>query len=59
MILKKKIQLKKVKEKALIKLLDTMHKYKTILSYCLNCRKNTENINTNISGTSNGKAMIS
>ena len=27
-------------------------------SYCLKCRKNTENINQKISGTSNGKAMI-
>ena len=27
-------------------------------SYCLKCRKNTENINPKISGTSNGKAMI-
>ena len=27
-------------------------------SYCLKCRKDTENINPNISGTSNGKAMM-
>ena len=27
-------------------------------SYCLKCRKSTENINPNILGTSNGKAMI-
>ena len=27
-------------------------------SYCLKCRKNTENINPNTLGTSNGKAMI-
>ena len=27
-------------------------------SYCLNCRKDTENINPNFSSTSNGKAMI-
>ena len=27
-------------------------------SYCLKCRKNTENINQKISGTSNFKAMI-
>ena len=26
--------------------------------YCLKCRKNTENINPKVSGTSNGKAMI-
>ena len=27
-------------------------------SYCLKCRKDTENINPSVSGTSNGKAMI-
>ena len=27
-------------------------------SYCLKCRKNTENIDPKISSTSNGKAMI-
>ena len=27
-------------------------------SYCLKCRKDTENINPRVSGTSNGKAMI-
>ena len=54
----KKIWLKKVKEKTLMKLLDKMHKYKTMLSYCLKCRKNTENINLKISRTNNGKTMI-
>ena len=52
------ISLKRVKEKALIKLLDKIHKYKTILSYCLKCRKNTKNINPKISENSNGKTMI-
>ena len=28
-------------------------------SYCLKCRKNTENINPVVSKTSNGKTMIS
>ena len=28
-------------------------------SYCLNCRKNTENINPRVSKTSNGKTMVS
>ena len=28
-------------------------------SYCLKCRKDTENINPRVSGTSNGKVMIS
>ena len=34
-----------------------MHVYK-IESYCLKCRKNTENIDPKISATSNGKTMI-
>ena len=42
----------------MIKLLDKMHKCKTMLSYCLNCRKNTENINPKLSGTSNSKTML-
>ena len=40
-----------------MKLLDKMHKYKTMLSYCLKCRKNTKNINLKISATSNCKTM--
>ena len=32
-----------------------MHKME---SYCLKCEKNTENIDPNISSSSNGKAMI-
>ena len=27
-------------------------------SYCLKCRKNTENINTRVSKTSNGRTMV-
>ena len=27
-------------------------------SYCLKCRKDTENMNSRVSSTSNGKAMI-
>ena len=42
----------------LVTLLDKMHKPKIIISYCLKCRKNTENINIKISETSNGKTMI-
>ena len=34
-----------------------MHMYK-MESYCLKCRRNTENIDPKISSTSNGKAMI-
>ena len=36
-----------------------MYKYKSRLSYCLKCRKNIENINPKISGTSTGKTIIS
>ena len=35
-----------------------MHKYKTVLSYFLNCKKNTENINSRVSKTSNNKTML-
>ena len=35
-----------------------MYKHK-MKSYCLNCRKDTENINARVSNTSNGKTMIS
>ena len=34
-----------------------MHTYK-MESYCLKCKRNTENIDPKISSTSNGKAMI-
>ena len=34
-----------------------MHKYK-MKSYCLKCRKDTENINPKISTTSNGRTML-
>ena len=34
-----------------------MHTYK-MESYCLKCKKNTENIDPKISSTSNGKVMI-
>ena len=29
-----------------------------MLSYCLKCKKNTENINPRVSKTSNGKTML-
>ena len=54
----KMISLKKVKEKALMKLLDKMYTYETILSYCLKGRKNAENINPKFSEARNGKTMI-
>ena len=34
-----------------------MHKYK-MKSYCLKCRKDTENINPKVSKTSNGRTML-
>ena len=37
-----------------------LFKYKTILSYCLKCKKNIyiESINIRVSATSNGRTMI-
>ena len=34
-----------------------MYKYK-MKSYCLKCRKDTENINPRVSKTSNGRTMV-
>ena len=34
-----------------------MYRYK-MKSYCLKCRKDTKNINPNISKTSNGRTML-
>ena len=34
-----------------------MYKYK-MKSYCLKCRKDTENINPKVSKTSNGRTMV-
>ena len=41
-----------------MKLLVKVKKYKTMPSYCLQCRKNTENINPRVLKTNNGKTMI-
>ena len=41
-----------------MKLNERFIKYKTMLSYCLKCKKNTENTNPVVSRTSNGKTMI-
>ena len=35
-----------------------MHKNKTMVPYCLKCKKNTENINPRVSKTSNNKTML-
>ena len=32
--------------------------YKTMPSYCLNCRKNTKNMNPTVSESCNGKIML-
>ena len=45
----KKIWLRKVKEKELMKVWEKMYTYKTIISCCLKCIKNTENINPRVS----------
>ena len=58
-------QIEEGKKQALMKLLSTIklltevqkRKYK-LKFYCLKCRKDIENINPKVSGTSNGKAMI-
>ena len=50
--------MKKVKEKALIILLEKMHKYKTMISSFLKCKKNTESINLKVSKTGNNKIML-
>ena len=55
---KKTIWLKKVKEKALKKILDKMHKYKKMLSYCLKCKKIQKTLNPRVSKTSNNKTML-
>ena len=41
-----------------MKLLDKMNQYKTMLSYCLKCKNNTERINRRVSKTSNNKTML-
>ena len=49
-----------------MKLLNTMKllitvkslKYKTMSSYCLKCRENTESIHPSVSRTNNGKTVI-
>ena len=35
-----------------------LFKYKTMLSHCLKCKKNTESVNPRVSATSNGRTMI-
>ena len=37
--IEKKNLIEEGKKKALIKLLDKMHKYKSMISYCLKCKK--------------------
>ena len=39
-------------------ILINLFKYKTMLSYCLTCKKNTDSINPRVSATSNGRTMI-
>ena len=48
-----------MKSRSAMKLLITVqnHKYK-MKSYCLKCRKDTDNINPRVSNTSNSRTMI-
>ena len=54
------------KKEELMELLNAMNvlitvkslKSKKMLSYCLKCRKNTENISSRVSNTNSGKTMI-
>ena len=55
---KKIFCLKKLKESELMKLLDKMYKYKTMLSYCLKCKEAKENVNPRVSNTNNKKTML-
>ena len=41
-----------------MKLLDKINKYKTMRSYCLKWKTNTESINPRVSKTSNNKTML-
>ena len=55
--LKESIRIMKGQEDKKIDI-DNLFKYKTMLSYCLKCEKNTESIDPKVSATSNGKTMI-
>ena len=56
---KKKKKQVLMKSRSAMKLLITVqnHKYK-MKSYCLKCRKDTDNINPRVSNTSNSRTMI-
>ena len=57
--LKKEKKLVLVKLLSAVRLLITVQNHKCKMkSYCLNCRKGTENINPRASNTSNGKTII-
>ena len=55
--LKERIRMMKGEEDKKI-YIDYLIKYKTMSSYCLKCRKNTQNIDLAVSKTINGKTMI-
>ena len=42
----------------MMKFLDKMYKYKTMLSYCLKYKKMAESINPRVSRTSNNKTVL-
>ena len=41
-----------------MKLLDKINKYKTMRSFCLKCKTNTESINPRVPKTSSKKTML-
>ena len=65
MILKKLTRLKKAKKNDINEVMkrneiinNSLNRKYKVKSYCLKCRKDTENINPRVSNTSNGKTMI-
>ena len=66
MILKKLTRLKKAKKIDINEVMkrneiinNSLNRKYKVKSYCLKCRKDTENINPRVLGTSNGEIMIS
>ena len=59
-LVKKLLKATRNKKRSIIKLkLKNFFKYKTMLSYCLKCKENTESVNPRVSATSNGRTILS
>ena len=56
--LKESIRMMKGQEDKKKQILINLFKYKTMLSYSLKCKKNTESVSPRVSATSNGRTMI-